>query len=105
MGGSFPFVPGYAAVFEVESIGDSVAEFQPGDLAFTMGPHRSRQRCTEGDAIRVPASLNALDATFARMMCVSMTTLTTTTARPPQPVLITGLGPVGHLAALVFASV
>jgi threonine dehydrogenase-like Zn-dependent dehydrogenase len=33
-----------------------------------------------------------------------MTTLTTTTARPPAKVAVTGLGPVGHLAAQIFAS-
>jgi threonine dehydrogenase-like Zn-dependent dehydrogenase len=43
-------------------------------------------------------------ATFARLMGVSMSTLTTTTARPPQKVIVTGLGLVGHLAAQVFAS-
>jgi threonine dehydrogenase-like Zn-dependent dehydrogenase len=36
-------------------------------------------------------------------MGISMSTLTTTTARPPGKVLVTGLGLVGHLAAQVFA--
>ena len=33
-----------------------------------------------------------------------MSTLTTTTARPPDKVLVLGLGPVGHLAAQMFRS-
>src|SRR5207237_1254329 len=41
---------------------------------------------------------------FARLMGVSMSTLTTTTARPPERVLVTGLGLVGHLAAKIFAA-
>ena len=37
-------------------------------------------------------------------MGVTMTTLQTTLARPPAQVLVTGLGPVGHLCAQVFAA-
>jgi threonine dehydrogenase-like Zn-dependent dehydrogenase len=37
-------------------------------------------------------------------MGVSMSTLVTTAARPPGRVLVTGLGPVGNLAAQVFAA-
>jgi threonine dehydrogenase-like Zn-dependent dehydrogenase len=37
------------------------------------------------------------------MMGVSMSTLTTTTARPPEKVVVTGLGVVGFLAAQIFA--
>jgi threonine dehydrogenase-like Zn-dependent dehydrogenase len=50
----------------------------------------------------VPAGLAPEKAVFARMMGISMTTLTTTAARPPELVLVTGLGLVGHLAAKVF---
>lgn len=35
-------------------------------------------------------------------MGVTMATLTTTPARPPELVLVTGLGPVGHLGAQIF---
>jgi NADPH:quinone reductase-like Zn-dependent oxidoreductase len=40
-GTSFPRVPGYAAVFEVEAVGDEVEGIGVGDHAFCMGPHRS----------------------------------------------------------------
>ena len=40
---------------------------------------------------------------FCQPMGVTMTTLQTTLARPPAQVLVTGLGPVGHLCA-VFAA-
>ena len=69
-----------------------------------LGRHCSHQRCLARDAHVIPAGLDPFAATFARMMCVSMTTLTTTTARPPSSVLIAGLGPVGHMAARVFAA-
>lgn len=95
----FPRVPGYAAAFQVEAVGREVTDLQPGDLAFCMGPHRSWQRVPRDRAVPVPAGLAAEIVPFARLMSVSMTALTTTTARPTEPVLVSGLGLVGHLAA------
>lgn len=102
-GNHFPRVPGYAAVFEVEEVGSEISDFHPGDLAFCMGPHQSFQRVFREQALHVPFGLPPEKAVFARMMGVSMSTLTTTTARPPQKVLVMGLGLVGHLAAKIFA--
>lgn len=95
----FPKVPGYAAAFEVGAVGDAVADLKPGDLAFCMGPHRSWQRVTRDRALPIPAGVSAEIAPFARLMGVSMTALTTTTARPPEAILVSGLGLVGHMAA------
>jgi threonine dehydrogenase-like Zn-dependent dehydrogenase len=102
LGDSFPVYPGYASVFRVERIGSEVSEVEVGDICFTMGPHRSYQRADEGSLCKLPSGLSPHKAVFARMMCVSMSTLTTTTARPPQKVLVMGLGAVGHLAARMF---
>lgn len=99
---SFPRRTGYAAVFRVEESGTQVSRFRRGDLAYCMGAHQSFQRVTERDAIPVPQGLSPYEAVFARLMGVSMSTLTTTTARPPQRVLVTGLGIIGHLAARIF---
>ncbi|HZO89774.1 MAG TPA: zinc-binding alcohol dehydrogenase [Chthonomonadaceae bacterium] len=103
-GTRFPAVPGYAAVFEVEAVGSEVATLRPGDRAFCLGPHRSFQRVAEENALPLPEGLAPEVAVFARLMGVGMSTLTTTTARPPQKVVVTGLGLVGHLAAKIFAS-
>jgi threonine dehydrogenase-like Zn-dependent dehydrogenase len=101
-GGGEPAYVGYAAVFEVAEIGEGVETVKPGDVVLTMGGHRSRQRCHVSEALVVPPGLAAEEAVFARLMNVSMSTLTTTTARPPAKVLVTGLGPVGHLGARIF---
>jgi len=100
--GRLPLVPGYAAVFEVERTGSGVHGLKPGDLAFCHGKHRSRQRVNVDNTLAVPDGLPAEHAPFARMMNVTMSTLTTTRARPPGKVLVTGLGQVGLLGALVF---
>ncbi len=103
-GGTFPAYPGYAAVFRVDRVGSQVKNFRPGDIAFCMGPHRSFQRAKEEHVVTVPPDIPPEQAVFARMMAVSMSTLTTTAARPPATVLVTGLGLVGHLAAQIFES-
>lgn len=99
---NFPCASGYAAIFEVESIGQEVKNINAGDKVFCMGSHRSFQVVNENDAVIVPENLSPANAVFARMMAISMTTLATTTARPPAKVLITGLGLIGHLAAKIF---
>ncbi|HNZ38949.1 MAG TPA: dehydrogenase, partial [Candidatus Latescibacteria bacterium] len=101
-GGTYPAHPGYAAVFRIDAVGSEVKGFRPGDVAFCMGPHRSFQRTKEEFVVRVPSEVPPEQAVFARMMAVSMSTLTTTAARPPAAVLVTGLGLVGNLAAQIF---
>jgi len=99
----FPRGAGYSAVFEVEAVGNEVKNIKEGDLVFGMGNHRSYQRTNGGDVLPLPEGLKPETALFARMMGVSMSTLTTTTARPPEMVIVTGLGVVGNLAAQNFA--
>lgn len=101
-GTRFPSTPGYAAVFDVAEVGSGVAAPRPGQLAFCIGPHRSFQRCDAAEVLPVPDGLRAEHAVFARLLCVGMSTLTTTKARPPDLVAVLGLGPVGYLAARVF---
>jgi threonine dehydrogenase-like Zn-dependent dehydrogenase len=100
----FPRGVGYAAVFEVEAVGSEVNDIQPGNYVFCMGGHRSYQRTKRNGVLPLPHGLAPETAVFARLMGVSMSTLTTTTARPPEKVLVTGLGIVGNLAAQNFAN-
>jgi len=100
----FPRQVGYAATFRVEQAGEGVSDVAAGDVVFCMGPHASWQRQVRANVVPVPAALPPEQAVFARLMGVSMATLSTTTARPPGKVLVTGLGPVGHLAAKLFAA-
>lgn len=98
----FPKGVGYAAVFQVESVGDNVTNFAPGDIVFGAGNHGDTHELAAASAVKVPAGLAPEVAVFARLMGVSMTTLNNAAAHPPAKVLVTGLGPVGYLAAQVF---
>jgi len=101
-GAKMPFGCGYAAVFSVEQVGTEIKDLREGDLAFCMGNHRSLQRHERQSVVRLPEGLEPQVAVFARMMGVTMSTLVTTTARPPDIVVVTGLGLIGNLGAQVF---
>ncbi len=102
-GDKFPTVPGYAAVFMAEEIGSDVKDVVPGATLFCAGPHRSFQQVEANSVLAVPRGLAPEKAVLARLMGVSMTTLMTTAARPGDLVAISGAGPVGYLAAQMFA--
>ncbi len=102
-GDSFPSYPGYAATFVAEELGAHVRGISRGDLCFCMGPHRSFQQVDAKAAHAVPTGLPPEKAVLARLMGISMTTLMTTAARPGDRIMVTGAGPVGYLAARIFA--
>lgn len=100
----FPKTVGYACVFEVTETGSAVRDLPPGTFVFAPGQHAGHQQFSRADVIPLPAGLAPEKAVFARLAAVSMSTLNTTTARPPARVLVTGLGPVGNLAAQIFSA-
>jgi len=100
----FPMLVGYAAIFRVTEVGSSVTDLPIGTLVLASGNHREDQQAERKDVVPLPEGLDPEKAVFARLAGVSMSTLHTTAARPPSRVLITGLGPVGNLAAQVFAA-
>lgn len=102
LGSQFPNHPGYACVFQVDEIGSDVRNLIPGAIVFGSGNHTERQEAHHRDVLEVPASLSPETAVFARLAGVSMSTLNVTVVRPPARVLVTGLGPVGILAAQIF---
>lgn len=102
-GDDFPIRPGYSAVFRVEEVGANVTGIAKGDLRFCMGYHRATQQYPAQYTLPVPEGMSAESAVLARLMGVSMTTLMTTKARPGDKVIVCGAGPVGFLAAHLFA--
>lgn len=96
---SYPRRSGYAAIFRVEEIGSEVTSVHPGDLVFAACNHRSYQRTREAAVVRVPEGLSPEAAVFARMIKISMPAYVHTRIRPPETVVVTGLGVVGLMAA------
>ncbi len=98
-----PSGTGYSMVFRVQNAG-SASGFMPGEVVFCMAGHQSWVRCPSAHVYRVPQGMDPADAALARLAGVSWSTLTTTSARPPARVAVTGLGIVGNLAAQIFAA-
>lgn len=102
-GSKFPTNPGYAAIFIAEEIGSEVKDIENGTVLFCQGKHRSFQQADVTRTVKVPTGLLPEKAVVARLAGVSMTTLTTTAARPGDMVIVSGAGPVGYLAAQIFS--
>lgn len=98
----YPCELGYAAVFEIDAVGPEVTGLKAGDVVFTSGRHASLQRVRATNAAPVPLGLPPEKAVITRLMAISWSTLITSRARPPARIAVTGLGPVGHLAAQIF---
>lgn len=98
----FPNVSGYAGVYRALAVGAEVKHLKAGDLFFAAGNHASEITLKEAGATPIPEGLPPAEAVISRLMMVSMTTLITTEARPCDPVMVSGCGPVGYLAAEIF---
>lgn len=92
-----PSGTGYAAVFRVDRAGPA-SGCEVGEVRFVMAGHASRVRCPGAATILVPDGIAPRHAALARLAGVSWSTLTTTAARPPEWVAVTGLGIIGNLA-------
>ncbi|MFW5750335.1 MAG: dehydrogenase [Planctomycetota bacterium] len=99
----FPHHPGYGAVFTATRLGATVDDITPGTRLFCIGPHASQQRCRRDAVVPIPPGLDATTAVLVRLLGIAWARLSLSAVRPPAPVLITGLGPVGHLAARLAA--
>ncbi|PCJ56546.1 MAG: dehydrogenase [Planctomycetota bacterium] len=98
----FPIFPGYAAVCEIEEMGDEVEELSIGDKVYLAGNHRSVIIKEASYCTLIPESISPQIAVIARLMQISMTSLITTEARPGDSIIVSGFGPVGYLAAHMF---
>lgn len=95
----YPIAMGYSAVFRIKRMGEAVQGFEIGDLVFCSGTHSSYQIADYREAVKVLENVPAREALFARMAGISMATLQFTQIKPPEIVMVMGLGCVGLLAA------
>jgi 2-desacetyl-2-hydroxyethyl bacteriochlorophyllide A dehydrogenase len=97
----FPWVPGYGSVGVVIQAGDPEAGVAEGDRIFTYGRHESISMANTV-LRKIPASLPAEEAVFARMAAVAITSLRVSSCELGDKVAVVGLGLVGNLAAQLF---
>lgn len=99
---AFPAPFGYAAAFEVTETGSDVTDLEPGRLCFAMGFHRSVQQHPRAHVVPAPEGVTPEQVAIARLVGVTGATLQFTRICPTSTVLVTGLGPVGYLGAVLF---
>lgn len=98
----YPRHCGYASCFRVEAVGSAVTDIKPGDLCYCRGPHATIQRQRRRDIVKLPEGMDPRRAPFIKFMCVGMSSMTDTTAKPPAKVMVSGLGIIGVMTAQVF---
>jgi len=101
---TFPKVPGYSSVAEILSVGHAIKDFVAGDRVFCFGPHAShylidREDRWSGVCVKVPESLSSEQAAFAHMGSIAITALRVSNIELGDRVVVTGMGPIGILAA------
>lgn len=100
-----PFVPGYGSIGRIVRPGSANLggdNLREGQRVLTFGKHAE---FTKGATVVVPVpeSLDPAEAAFARMASVAITSLRVADAELGDFVAVIGLGPVGNLAAQLFA--
>lgn len=103
--GGYPKSSGYAAVFKVEAIGDSVKDIHIEDCVMGWLPHASYQRTNKQNVVVIPQGLECTAAPFARIAAVSAASISRFSHRPgTKPAVVTGLGTVGIMAMQLYSA-
>ena len=97
-----PFRPGYGSVGRLVRAGSESGDLPVGARVFTYGLH-ARYSPVQTLCLPVPEGLDPARAAFARIAAVSITALRVADAALGDVVAVVGLGPVGNLAAQLFA--
>ena len=81
--------------------GSRVTGIVPGDLVFSLTPHKLYNRVAARDVFLVPDGILPEKAALCRFPAVSMTAFLHSDIKPTEPVLVSGLGIVGLMCAQV----
>lgn len=99
--GLYPCETGYANILKVTETGSRVEGISPGDLVFSLTPHKLYNRASARDVFLVPGDIPPEKAALCRFPAVSMTAFLYSDIRPTEAVLVSGLGIVGLMCAQV----
>ncbi len=99
----YPVHPGYAAVGDIESVGQGVDPSLVGQRVFAFAPHGERSVVAIDRIVQVPAPLDPEDAVFLATLETALTVVQDGGPVVGETAGVLGLGPVGLLAGLVCA--
>lgn len=95
---------GYSEVGVVDAVGRSVTALSPGDVVWGMWGHRSAAvlKAANLASHRLPAQLDPVVGTFARVGAVALNALLASQATVGESVVVFGQGVIGLLATQLF---
>lgn len=99
--GQFPCETGYANILRVLEVGSEVTDIRPGDLVFTLTPHKLYNIAKASDVFVIPENVPLEKAALCRFPAVSMTAFLHSSIKPTEQALVTGLGIIGLMCAQV----
>jgi 2-desacetyl-2-hydroxyethyl bacteriochlorophyllide A dehydrogenase len=108
-GVGFPFIPGYSQVGRIVARGAGVT-LPEGAWVFSTGSTKAAHPRTWGghiahaikpaaDVVTLPAGVDPLDASIAKLAAISHRGVRLANTRPHDQVAVVGLGPIGQFAA------
>jgi len=99
-----PQRPGYAFVGEVIAVGDEVENIEAGAKVMMEAPHGTvAVMDSRSDRwVALPDKLDSATGTLVRMADIALTSLRVAPVQLGDPVVVYGLGLVGHLAAQLY---
>lgn len=98
----YPFYPGYPTVGEVAAVGTGVTALAVGDRVWRAGSHASASVVVASAARKIPHGIADDDAVFFGLVKIAMTAIRRAPVELGEQVLISGLGLVGMLSALIY---
>ncbi len=98
----YPMRPGYGSCCRVLDVGSGVAGFERGMKVFCIEPHASAMLVQASRVFKVPESLPAEEACFAKLMAISMNGVRVSATGLGEAVGVFGQGLIG-LFATAFA--
>jgi 2-desacetyl-2-hydroxyethyl bacteriochlorophyllide A dehydrogenase len=101
---TIPDTPGYTAVGKILKTGNAIEHLEEGDMVYTYGPHAEYFKIDvtdrwHGVCVKLPEGIDPALAAFTHMAGIAMTSIRSSMIELGDPVLVTGLGTIGNLAA------
>lgn len=93
----YPFSYGYCSVGTVEAVGSEVPSWWVGARVFAFHPHQSRFVISAAEVVRLPESIDPVDATFLANIETAVSLVMDAAPILGEVTVVVGLGVVGQL--------
>jgi len=94
----YPFYPGYSAVGVIESVGEKVAQWKPGDRVAIRSKHASHSVAAADGVFAIPDSLSFEHAVWFALAKIAFHAVWAAECWLGDSVLVIGAGPIGQMA-------